>query len=73
MIKRTEIKKNVPHGYAKKIADRAGVSTRYVSRFMNNSNINSERVEMAALEIIAEIRQRKQILIEQINRPEAIQ
>ena len=32
MIDRTEIKKKVPYGYAKIIAEKAGVSKRYVSK-----------------------------------------
>ncbi len=67
MIARTEIRKKIPYGYGRIIAKKAGVSTSFLSRFLNDSEIKSERVEIAALEVLAELSQKKQLLIAQIN------
>jgi hypothetical protein len=66
MINRKEIKKKVPYGYGKVIAERAGVSTRYVSKFLNDSDVKSERVEIATSEVPAELNNKKKLLIAQI-------
>lgn len=67
MILRTEIRKKIPYGYGRVIAKRAGVSTSFLSRYLNNSDVKSERVEIATLEVLAELSQKKQTLITQIN------
>lgn len=67
MLTRQELKNKVPHGFIQKIADKAGVSRKQVSRFLNDENITSERVELATLEVLAELSQKKRQLLEQIN------
>ena len=67
MIDRKELKKKVPYGYGKLIATKAGVTPRYVSKFLNKSEVKSEKVEMTTLEVLAELSQRKNLLIAQIN------
>jgi hypothetical protein len=67
MIDRIEIRKKIPYGYGKLIAKKAGVSTRFLSKYLNNSEVNSERVEMAVLETLADLSQKKKTLLAQIN------
>lgn len=66
MINRKELKEKVPYGYGKKIAEKAGVSQKVVSDYLNGK-INSEKVEIATLEILAEISMKKKLLLEQIS------
>lgn len=63
---RKELKSKIPYGYAKKIAAKAGVSHVTVSSFMNGKNNNIE-VEMAALEILAELSEAKNNLLSKIG------
>lgn len=63
---RDEFKKAIPHGYGKKIAKEAGVTQRSVSLFLKGK-INSIKIEMAALKVLAELGNQKRELIEQIN------
>lgn len=65
MIDRKELAEKVPYGYVQVIADRAGVSKRFVSKWMSNQ-ANSEKVEMATLEVLAELSQKKKQLLAQI-------
>lgn len=67
MIDRSTLREKIPHGYGKKIADKAGVTPRFVSKFLNDSKVNSFKVEMAALEVLAEISQKKHSLLNIIN------
>lgn len=66
MISRQELKKRVPFGYGKKIAKRAGVSQKSVSDYLNG-HTNSERIETATLEILAEISSKKKRLMQAIS------
>jgi DNA-binding LacI/PurR family transcriptional regulator len=66
IMTREQLKSKIPYGYAKKIAAKAGVSRMTVSSFMNGKNNNVE-VEMAALEILAELNQAKNNLIAKIG------
>jgi transcriptional regulator with XRE-family HTH domain len=64
---RKELKKLVPHGYGKLIAEKAGVTPKYVSQFLNEKN-DSTKIEIAVLEVIAELKgKRKQLLKQIIN------
>ena len=65
-MQREEIKAKIPHGYGKKIAERAGVDVVSVSRFINGHS-NSIKIEMAALEVISEMEQQKKSLIAKIQ------
>ena len=62
MTTRKEMRLQIPYGYGKKIASRAGVTPRFVSKYLNNSNINSEKVEIATLEILAELANKKKLV-----------
>jgi len=48
----------LPHGYKKKVAEKAGVSTISVSNFFTGKN-KSERIESAILEVIAELKKER--------------
>ena len=50
MITRKEIKKMVPHGYAKEIALRAKVTPKAVSDYFGGKT-NSKRVALATVEV----------------------
>ena len=65
-MNRQDLRKKVPHGYSKEIAKRAGVSQKFVSDFLAGK-ANSERVEMATLEVLAELSNKKRALLEQIG------
>lgn len=66
MVDRIELRKKVPHGYCSIIAKKAGVSQTSVSAYFSG-NMNSEKIEKAALVIAAEIVKEKQRLIAAIN------
>jgi len=65
MLTRKEIKKKLPHGYAKIVAERAGVSQRAVSLYLSGTH-DSERIELAALQVLAELSQKKKDLLAKI-------
>lgn len=65
MLNREEIRLKVPHGYQHKIAEKAGTSQAAVSKYLKGKS-NSEKIEMAVLEILAELSQRKKQLLDQI-------
>lgn len=54
MIQRKELRKLLPHGYGKVIAQRAGVGTNSVSLYFRGK-INSHKIETVVLEVLAEI------------------
>ena len=56
-ITRIEIKKKIPYGYGRIIAKKAGVTEQFVSKYLNNSEVKSKRVEMATVEVLEEIKQ----------------
>lgn len=62
MVNREELAKKIPYGYGKKIAERAGVSPAFVSKWMQGK-ADSEKVEIATLEILAELNQKKKLLL----------
>jgi hypothetical protein len=65
-MERDELKLKVPHGYGKIIAEKAGVKEQSVSQFLigNNNNVN---IELATLEILAELSEKKNALLARIN------
>lgn len=63
---REELKSKIPHGYAKKIALKAGVNKMTVSNFLNGKNDNVA-VEIATLEILAELTNKRDSLLAQIH------
>jgi transcriptional regulator with XRE-family HTH domain len=65
MLNRKQLKSKIPFGYGKEIAKRAGVTQKHVSDYLNG-RANSERVEMAVLEVLAELNTKKKILLQQI-------
>lgn len=54
MLSREQIKGKVPFGYGKKIAEKAGVSQKSVSDWLNGKT-DSVRIETATLELLAEL------------------
>ncbi len=66
MINREELRKKLPSGSLKEVAKRAGVGVASVSRYFSYES-NSERVEIAALEVAAEIQKKKQENINLLN------
>lgn len=54
MLNRQELKEKLPTGYQKVVANKAGVTQALVSKYLNNKT-DSEKVEMAVLETLAEI------------------
>lgn len=65
MLNRTELKKQVPRGSATTIAQKAGVTTKTVSEYLNGKN-NNIKVELAVLEVLAELNKKKKELLAQI-------
>lgn len=65
-MNREELRKMIPQGYMKVIAARSGVSQKSVSHFMSGRTSHSERIETAALEVLAEISERRKALIKKI-------
>jgi hypothetical protein len=63
---REELKAKIPHGYSKLIAQRAGVKNHSVSLFLHGK-INSVKIEMAALEVLAELSDKKNDLLIRIG------
>ncbi|MBX2916428.1 MAG: hypothetical protein KF856_14255 [Cyclobacteriaceae bacterium] len=62
---RKKMKGMIPQGYCKVIAQKAGVSRKSVSDFLHGRT-DSHKVEMAALEVIADLTRQKAILIRDI-------
>jgi transcriptional regulator with XRE-family HTH domain len=65
-MERDELKLKVPHGYGKIIAEKAGVKEQSVSQFLNGKN-NNVNIELATLEILAELSEKKNALLARIN------
>jgi transcriptional regulator with XRE-family HTH domain len=65
-MERKELKSKVPYGYGKLIAKKANVSNQAVSQFLNGKNDNVD-IEMATLELLAELSEKKQGLLARIN------
>jgi predicted transcriptional regulator len=64
---REELKKSIPHGYCKKIAVEAGVTTKAVSQFLSGKS-NSLKIELAALKVIGGIEMQKSALMKKITK-----
>ncbi|MBS1525093.1 MAG: LacI family DNA-binding transcriptional regulator [Bacteroidetes bacterium] len=65
-MERSELKAKVPHGYGKKIANKAGVTKQAVSQFLNGKNDNVD-IEIATLEVLAELSEKKNNLLARIS------
>jgi transcriptional regulator with XRE-family HTH domain len=63
---RQELKAKIPHGYAKQIAKKAGVNRVTVSNWLNGKSDNV-LVELAVLEVLAELSEKKNSLLNRIN------
>jgi len=64
---RQELKEKIPHGYAKKIAEKAGVNRITVSKWLNGKSDNP-MVELAVLEVVAELSEQKSGLLARIKK-----
>ncbi len=58
MLNRKELKEKVPHGYGKKIAERANVSLPSITKWFKGQ-LDSDKIEIAVLETLAEISDNK--------------
>lgn len=65
-MEREQLKSKVPHGYGKIIAKKAGVKEQAVSQFLNGKNDNIN-IELATLEVLAELSEKKNSLLARIN------
>lgn len=63
---RPELKAKVPHGYGKKIAERAKTTPQAVSHFLNGKTDNPE-IEIATLEILAELSEKRSHLLSRLK------
>ncbi|WP_295714396.1 hypothetical protein [Mucilaginibacter sp.] len=63
---RKELKSKIPHGYAKIIAEKAGVNRITVSNWLNDKSDNP-LVELAVLEIVADLSEKKNSLLKRIG------
>jgi predicted transcriptional regulator len=63
MLNRKELREQVPHGHCKIIAKKAGVTQKSVSDYFATKN-NSEKIEMAVLEVLAQIGEKKKRLLD---------
>lgn len=62
---RQQLRKKIPQGYCKVLAERAGVSNVSVSKFFKGTN-NSRKIEMVALKLALELKQEKEELVRQV-------
>ncbi|HTK20413.1 MAG TPA: hypothetical protein VL442_12885 [Mucilaginibacter sp.] len=65
-MERNELKSKVPHGYGEIIAKKAGVTKQAVSQFLNGKN-NNVLIELATLEVLAELEDKRQSLLARIK------
>ncbi|MBD1385724.1 LacI family DNA-binding transcriptional regulator [Mucilaginibacter rigui] len=65
-MERNELKAKIPHGYGKIIAERAGTTKQAVSQFLNGKSDNVN-VEMATLEVLAEINEKRKALLNRLK------
>jgi hypothetical protein len=65
-MQRTELKALVPYGYAKLIAMKSKTSRMTVSAFLNGKNDNIT-IELATLEVLAELQEKRNSLIAKIK------
>ncbi|HCW05803.1 MAG TPA: hypothetical protein DGG95_00365 [Cytophagales bacterium] len=61
-----ELRKRIPRGYCKVIAERAGVSRKEVSDYFTGKIVSSH-IQMIALKIAAKISRKKKNLLKQIE------
>jgi transcriptional regulator with XRE-family HTH domain len=65
-MERQELKTKIPHGYAKLIAEKDGVNRVTVSNWLNGKSDNVS-VEIAVLEVVADLSEKKKSLLARIN------
>lgn len=65
-ITREELRKILPHGSLKEVAEHARVSCGAVYKYFNH-RLNSYKIEIAALDIAAQYYNRKRNIIKQIQ------
>lgn len=65
MLTRDEMVQKLPYGYTTTIAQKANVSKATVSNYLKGKNNNPD-VEMAILEVLAELSKKKKELLAQI-------
>ncbi len=66
MINREQLKRSLPHGAIKEIADKLGVSYATVSRFLNG-HCDNDKIEVAILEYLVEIEKKKRELYQTLS------
>lgn len=62
MIDRKELKRKLPQGYCKVVANRAGVTQKSVSSYFGYRN-NSEKIENTILKVLGELKREKEELL----------
>jgi DNA-binding LacI/PurR family transcriptional regulator len=65
-MNKEEIRKMIPHGYHKLIAQRAGVSETSVSAFLHDKTSHSLKIETATLEILGELAEKRNALMSRL-------
>lgn len=66
MIDRKQLRLMIPHGYVNQISERANVTQQSVSQYFAG-RLNSEKIELAALQLAAELKEKKEALIKRVN------
>lgn len=66
MISRIQLRKQIPKGYCKVIAEKADVTVGAVSKYFKG-DFNSEAIETAALEVAVELQNKKKELLKQLQ------
>lgn len=62
---RKELRKLIPRGYCTVIAQKAGVSVHAVSQYIGGQT-NSHRIEVAMLEVLGELKKKREALLKKI-------
>lgn len=65
MVDRNYLKLQMPRGYLKKVASQLGISQKSISNYLTGRN-NSERIEIALLKELAQIKAEKNRLYKKV-------
>lgn len=67
MIPRQEIRKELPHGSLKEVAEKAGVKVQAVSKYFNGKTKSSPAIDRAALEVALKYKKQVQPLLNEMQ------
>jgi transcriptional regulator with XRE-family HTH domain len=65
MIDRNYLKKQMPHGSAKILAEKIGVTPKSISNYITGKS-NSEKIELAVLQLVADLKKKKNQLLKKV-------